>query len=178
MYHELLGLDGGVVPGLADGDGLATYRALHRAIADSLVVAIHDCSEGGLAVALAEFAIAGAVGLDVSLPGERDRDAGRAAALGTAELLFSESSGRFVVQATAGAEAELVARLAGLTPVFDLGTVQPAPAGPGTTAVGAEQDPPRPGLRVRRDGEPVLFVPLAELRAAFRAPFPPTLAAQ
>ncbi len=68
MYHELRGIDGGSVPGLAAGDGLAIYRALHRAITDDLVLAVHDCSEGGLAVALAEFAIAGGVGLGVCLP--------------------------------------------------------------------------------------------------------------
>ena len=46
-------------------DPLPRYRAVHRAIAAGLVRAAHDPSEGGLAVALAELAIAGRLGISV-----------------------------------------------------------------------------------------------------------------
>ena len=46
-----------------------TMRALHRAIRAGLVRACHDCSEGGLAVAAAEMALAGRLGLDLRLAG-------------------------------------------------------------------------------------------------------------
>jgi phosphoribosylformylglycinamidine synthase len=41
----------------------ARYRAVHELIRDGLILAAHDVSEGGLAVALAEMAIAGGHGL-------------------------------------------------------------------------------------------------------------------
>ncbi len=80
------------------------------------------------------------------------------------ELLFSESSGRFVVQAAVGADADLVARLAGLTPVFALGAVEQA---------GSDQA--EPTLLVRRGADELLSIPLRDVRAAFRAPFPPAM---
>jgi phosphoribosylformylglycinamidine synthase II len=68
------------------------YQALHRAIQDGCVASCHDCSDGGLGVALAESAIAGDLGLQIDLrllqKVDLDRD----------DLcLFSESPGRFVV---------------------------------------------------------------------------------
>jgi len=76
---------------------LGHFRALHRAIKDGLVLACHDCAEGGLAVALAEMAIAGRRGVTV------DNLANLPAPAGLAEpaLLFSESLSRFVVEVTA-----------------------------------------------------------------------------
>jgi phosphoribosylformylglycinamidine synthase len=75
-------------------------RALHRAIAQGLVLACHDCSEGGLAVAAAEMAFAGGVGLTLCLadvPCESAEIDG-AEIDGAAILLYSESSGRFLVE--------------------------------------------------------------------------------
>ncbi len=74
--------------------GLALYRALHRAITGGLVRACHDCSEGGLAVAAAEMALGGGLGLvlnlaDVPRTTGPDRDD---------VLAFSESLGRFIVE--------------------------------------------------------------------------------
>ncbi len=140
LYHELIGRSDGTVPGLPAGDPLAVHRALHRAVAAGLVSGVHDCSEGGLAVALAEFALAGDVGLDVELP---------AGALATHELLFSESSGRYVVQVPAETAAEFAA-VVGDVACRWIG--RPA----------AE-----PQLRIAVDGEVVVAVPLAEVRVAF-----------
>jgi phosphoribosylformylglycinamidine synthase len=64
------------------------YRRLHRAIRSGRVLACHDVSEGGLAVAVAEMAIAGRLGVDVvHLPGP---DA--------VSALFAESSGRLLCE--------------------------------------------------------------------------------
>jgi phosphoribosylformylglycinamidine synthase len=56
------------------------------------VASCHDCSDGGLVVALAETAFAGGLGMDIDLnrvPTERlNKDA---------HVLFSESASRFVV---------------------------------------------------------------------------------
>jgi phosphoribosylformylglycinamidine synthase subunit PurSL len=83
--------DPGVAPA-PDPDAPQRYRRLHRAILDGLVRACHDVSEGGLAVALAELCIAGRLGAEVtSLPHDDP-----------ATALFSESSGRFVVELAPG----------------------------------------------------------------------------
>ncbi len=69
-----------------------TYELLSGAIEAGLVASCHDCSDGGLAVALAETALAGGLGMDIDLnrvPTERlNKDA---------QVLFSESASRFVV---------------------------------------------------------------------------------
>jgi phosphoribosylformylglycinamidine synthase len=44
------------------------YRALYRAVQAGLIRAAHDLSEGGLAVAASEMAIAGRLGLTLDLP--------------------------------------------------------------------------------------------------------------
>mgnify|MGYP005832820071 CR=1 FL=1 len=83
---------GNQVPRVDPETFLMTYRALARAISKGLVASCHDCSDGGLGVALAEKAFAGGVGLTVELsavPREGlDRDDW---------VLFSESQGRLVV---------------------------------------------------------------------------------
>jgi phosphoribosylformylglycinamidine synthase len=43
------------------------YRRVHRAIHEGLIVSAHDASEGGLAVAAAEMAIGGRLGLELAL---------------------------------------------------------------------------------------------------------------
>ncbi|MBO0825349.1 MAG: phosphoribosylformylglycinamidine synthase subunit PurL, partial [Actinobacteria bacterium] len=60
--------------------------------AQSLIVAAHDLSEGGLAVALAEACLAGGCGCAITLPGE------------AATFLFSESATRAIVLVRPGAE--------------------------------------------------------------------------
>src|SRR5690606_17222006 len=55
-FNLLHGISGGVVPQPVP-DALAHMRKLHDAISAGLARACHDCSEGGVAVALAEMAI-------------------------------------------------------------------------------------------------------------------------
>jgi phosphoribosylformylglycinamidine synthase len=82
----VLDIDGpGDVPA-PDPTAPARYRRLHRAMRDGLAAACHDLSEGGLAVAAAEMAIAGRLGLDLTVSGD------------PLVALFSESLGRFLVE--------------------------------------------------------------------------------
>jgi phosphoribosylformylglycinamidine synthase II len=95
---------------------LAAERALAAVLAsaaqDGLLAAAHDLSDGGLAIALAESCLAGAIGARVSLPGD------------PFTMLFSESTARVVAEVAPGADAALAA-LCGrhLVPLTDLGTV-------------------------------------------------------
>ncbi|MFO7168317.1 MAG: AIR synthase-related protein, partial [Chloroflexota bacterium] len=68
--------------------------ALHAAIGRGLVRACHDLSEGGLAVAAAEMAIAGRLGLDLELA-RVPRDEG---VVSDALALFAESTSRFLCE--------------------------------------------------------------------------------
>lgn len=69
-------------------------RALHRAICQGLVRACHDCSEGGIAVAAAEMAFAGGMGLTVRLDALPRTDG----VVDDTTALYSESSGRLLVE--------------------------------------------------------------------------------
>lgn len=61
--------------------------------ANGAVTAVHDCSSGGLAIALAEMAISGDLGAvcDISQIPREDKE------ISNTELLFSESNARFVL---------------------------------------------------------------------------------
>jgi phosphoribosylformylglycinamidine synthase len=60
-------------------------------IADGLVTAVHDLSDGGLAVALAEMAMASGIGASVDPPNEED----------PAAVFFGEDQSRYVITAPA-----------------------------------------------------------------------------
>lgn len=76
----------GTVPA-PDASAPGRYRRIHRLISEGLVESAHDVSEGGLAVALAEMALGGNLGIDARL---EEADACTA--------LFSESLGRIVLE--------------------------------------------------------------------------------
>jgi phosphoribosylformylglycinamidine synthase subunit PurSL len=69
-------------------------RKMAEAISRGLVASCHDCSEGGLAVSLAEMAFAGGLGIEANLSGlPRGADCWR-----TDTQLFSESNSRYIVE--------------------------------------------------------------------------------
>ena len=87
---------------------LVRLRALHKAIAQGVVAAVHDCSEGGVAVAVAEMCVGGRLGADIDLSA---LPVSERAGLDAHVAAFSESNGRFVVEVAPGRAAELEALL-------------------------------------------------------------------
>jgi phosphoribosylformylglycinamidine synthase subunit PurL len=83
----MLGATDGRPPALDYERESRLHRLLYEAARQDILASAHDCSDGGLAVALAEAAIAGDTGFAVSLPGD----------LPPHVLLFSESASRAVV---------------------------------------------------------------------------------
>jgi phosphoribosylformylglycinamidine synthase len=79
-------------------DALARMRAVHHAIQAGLVQSAHDCSEGGLAVTLAEMCIGGRLGAEIDLANVPGADAMPR----DDALLFSESLSRFVIEIRSG----------------------------------------------------------------------------
>lgn len=88
-FNLVNNIEGGKVPELDPKESLANYKALHTAIKAGLVRSCHDLSEGGLAVAAAEMAFAGGVGVTMNDD------------LTVADL-FVESNGRLLVEIEPG----------------------------------------------------------------------------
>ncbi len=102
-----------------DADALKPlYRWLEQAIARGLVRSAHAPGKGGLGVGLAKCAFGGELGLDVDL-----RLAPQEDGLRDDELLYSESSGRFIVT-TAADDAEEFERLMAGLPCAAVGRVR------------------------------------------------------
>ena len=81
---------GGNVPRLPHPEvNLQSYKALTGAIQSGLVRTAHDCSEGGVAVAMAEMCIGGRCGAAIDIDGPGDAD--------TWGRLWGESLGRILV---------------------------------------------------------------------------------
>ncbi|MBA7613245.1 Phosphoribosylformylglycinamidine synthase subunit PurL [subsurface metagenome] len=89
--HEQVGAN---VPKLDLETAPKIAKKISAAITQGLVVSCHDCSEGGLAVALAEMAFAGGLGIEADLRGlPKSDDCSR-----TDTQLFSESNSRYIVE--------------------------------------------------------------------------------
>ena len=118
-YHEIYGIKGGEPPKVSPADIKKTLEFVLETIRSRLITAAHDCSKGGLAVALALMAIKGGVGLEADLA-----KAPRSGRVRLDELMFSESYGRFVITCRSGGSGKLIrlARKHGV-PIARLGEV-------------------------------------------------------
>jgi phosphoribosylformylglycinamidine synthase subunit PurL len=90
------GLDGGMPPRAEFGAARAVHDLVRALVADGAIDGIHDCSDGGLAVALAEMAIAGDCGFEVSIGGALE--------------CFSETASRVVCAVDALLVGQVLAR--------------------------------------------------------------------
>lgn len=92
-YYAMHGAVGNRVPCVDTQAARVLYDALANAMDRELVNACHDCSDGGFAVAAAEMAFAGGLGMNLDL-----RNMPRATEVTRNDtLLFSETASRFVV---------------------------------------------------------------------------------
>jgi phosphoribosylformylglycinamidine synthase len=93
-YYKIHGQLGANVPKVDLETAPKIAEKIAAAIAEGLAVSCHDCSEGGLAVALAEMAFAGGLGIEADLRGlPKASDCVR-----TDAQLFSESNSRYIVE--------------------------------------------------------------------------------
>lgn len=91
-YLAHLGIKGGSVPSLDIEAAKVRYGRMTDAITKELLASAFPVTHGGLLVALAKVAIAGRVGMDLTIPGGMRPDT----------YLFSESLGRFVITVAPG----------------------------------------------------------------------------
>ena len=127
------------------------FAALHGAIRQGLVRACHDLSEGGLAVAAAEMAIAGRLGCRLR---SRCLPAPSGTRLDTRAALFSESPSRFLIEVEPG-EAEAFERAFAGLPSARAGFVTAEP----WLAIEAAEE---------ADGEWAVCEPIEALRQAWQ----------
>jgi phosphoribosylformylglycinamidine synthase len=91
-YYASKDFIGNGVPRVNGEKARSLYKKLYQAMQRGLIRSCHDCSDGGLGVALAETAFAGCLGMEIDLgkvpySGSKRNDF----------LLFSETQSRFVV---------------------------------------------------------------------------------
>jgi phosphoribosylformylglycinamidine synthase len=152
VWCAVTGRTGGTAPRLDPARARANYLAIHAAIGERLVKSAHDCSDGGLAVALAEMAFAGGLGIDADLgtvpvAGNMEREAA---------VLFSESPARILLEVP----TESVAEIEGL--FESRGANRPVPIGRVTQ---------RDRLIITGfEGKPVIDASLAALKTAWKGP--------
>ena len=149
-YYSLQGKIGRTVPKVDVELGKRVFNGMTAATSRRLIRSAHDCSEGGIAVAVAEMAFAGGLGIEFDLtriPVDGD--------LRCPEILFSESNSRFVVEIAPGKRQafEAVLREVG-APFSKIGVINQ------TDRVFA----------CCNDGREMLNVPLAELKSAWQKP--------
>jgi len=123
---EYLKVEHGMVRGLPPALNLDVERSLQDLLvalaAEGLIESAHDCSDGGLAVTLAECCFdTGAIGADVSIS---RTGISQNETLNTAAALFGESSSRVIVSARPGQVAAILDRAAaGNVPARVIGRV-------------------------------------------------------
>ncbi|MCD8139662.1 MAG: phosphoribosylformylglycinamidine synthase subunit PurL [Planctomycetaceae bacterium] len=118
-YYMLRDAIGNTVPKVDPKVGMAVFTGLHNAMQAGTVLACHDCSEGGFAVAAAEMAFSGGLGLEA--------DVASMAVTGEVPVvarLFGESASRLIAEVDAGRVEEFEKNLrdAG-APFARIGTV-------------------------------------------------------
>ncbi|MDP2982920.1 MAG: phosphoribosylformylglycinamidine synthase subunit PurL [Candidatus Latescibacter sp.] len=92
-YFDLKGFTGNTVPGVDIPTAREIMTTLHKAMDQRLILSCHDCSEGGIGVALAEMAFAGQVGAYVDLS-----EVPLGSVMRDDYILFSESNSRFIIE--------------------------------------------------------------------------------
>lgn len=119
-YYNSRGFKGNVPPAIDFQLEGRTQKAVLECIRQGLVSACHDCSKGGLGIAIAEMAIQSAKGASIDL-----REAPAGFGLSDEGLLFSESNSRFILTSN-NSEQVLKSLSSKKVPAAAVGTVDGA----------------------------------------------------
>ena len=148
-YLKKQGFIGNSVPRVEPKQGKKLMDTLSAASKDGLVRACHDCSEGGIGVAVAEMAFAGGLGASIDLkevplgePIERDDF-----------ILFSESNSRFIVEVAPDKKDAFEKAMTGI--IFAI--------------IGQVEDEPTFEVSGRK-GDHVVSISIGELKEAWQKP--------
>jgi phosphoribosylformylglycinamidine synthase subunit PurSL len=122
LAQRLNGQQGSRAPVVRLSSARRVLSAVHRANRKGLIQACHDLSEGGLAVAAAEMAIAGGQGLEIDVRDLPVTEPG----LADSTRLYAESPTRFLLE-VAPADVTALETLLGGTPHARIGRVFDSP---------------------------------------------------
>ncbi len=150
--REIRGLEAGEPPAVDLLELRKTADFVRMTIGSGLTSTVHDVSDGGLLVAIAEMALAGSVGISVSHRG-----------YGWVEKWFGEAQALYVVGTNDWSKLERLANIAGVKCLY-LGDVD-----------GFELDTKGPSLQLKNEFPEI--IPLADLRAAHEGFFPKLMGA-
>jgi phosphoribosylformylglycinamidine synthase II len=148
-YYESCGYVGLHVPKLEPEVSMKSYRALALAIDKEMVASCHGIYRGGLGIHLALVAMAGGLGMSIDLSKVPRTDAEQ-----DHILLYSETPGRFIVTIDPEDRSSFESLLDSVSHAC-VGTVSEGP------------DLLIKGL----NGQPLIHVPVSELKAAWERPF-------
>lgn len=121
-YYHLHGQLGSSVPKVKINQAYQIFTKLHQAITKGLIASCHDCSDGGLAVTVAEMCFGGNLGAEIDLSNIPCHPSNMRSDF----ILFSQSNTRFIVEVEPKNEAKLL-KLFGRLPVSRLGKVKAVP---------------------------------------------------
>jgi phosphoribosylformylglycinamidine synthase len=117
VYERIAGQRLGACPSPRPSESMRAYRRIHRAARRGIAASCHDLSDGGLWAALAESALGGGFGAEVSLEAvPLDRP------LRAEQLLFGETPGRLLVSVAPRRERRFRRLMRGL-PAARIGVV-------------------------------------------------------
>lgn len=145
--ESVLGMKAGMPPNVDFDAENAVQRTCRDAIGQGVVTIAHDCSDGGLAIALAEGCIAGGVGAEVSLDALESPHPN----LRSDVLLFNEEASRIIVCIP----TEKWSQLENLARVHDVSLLPLGTAGGGA-------------LRITRDTNMLIDLPMDQVEAGWR----------
>jgi len=115
IFNEVRNIQDGVIPDVNLTKAKVLFDNMIKAIDQGLILSCHDCSDGGLAVTLAEMCFGGNFGVKIDLGKIKtslDKDY---------QILFSESNSRFIVEVKDSQSFETC--MEGV-PIYNIGKVE------------------------------------------------------
>jgi phosphoribosylformylglycinamidine synthase subunit PurSL len=142
VFARIKNVTGQPVPQTNAKANFALYQRYYQAVCKGLVLSAHDLSEGGLAVTAAEMGFTGKHGIHLDLPDD---------ALSLSAYLFSESTGRLLIEVDAENATAAIAHFEGL-PCQQIGVASEA----------------HRALRITRAGESIIDEDLSPLKSLWK----------
>ncbi len=148
-YLKTKGFIGNSVPKVDPPKSKRSMESLSTATGKGLVRACHDCSEGGIGVAVAEMAFAGGLGASINL-----KEVPLGEPIGRDDfILFSESNSRFIVEVSADKKDAFEKAMVGIP----------------LALIGQVSDKPRLEVYGRK-GNSIVSISINELKEAWQKP--------